>query len=394
MKTPEQLIQDIRRRLTNTWYLDIAADPTDQPHTAPRPPFWPYNFPLGSPTKTALEANFAAYQTQALTWRDWTRQHNLVLTDTPRTVHGTTQRIPTHLTVPSVDVAAELCGADWVERIGRARTRTAQLQDEFPQVTALASLIRDTDAYSVVDFDLLRATAHWFTRNSAAGLTPRQVPVPGLHAKWLNTRHRIVAALAGIPNLQLLPPHPPRLHFTYLDPEHRRTGGRWHDSVTVGDPMTPAYPPTVIVISENKDTALHFPELPGGISVEGVGYGGGTAAAVDWLRACPNLFYWGDMDAAGFEILNGFRDAGLAVTSILMDVPTYDLYERFGTNTDPRGNPISPGVQKPLPHLTGDERALYNRLTDSAWTGHRRVEQERIPLAHAVQQVVAGIRIG
>ena len=387
MKTPDQLLQDVRRRLSSTWHLDVAADLGNQRDPQVRPPAWPHLFPLGAPTKAALEADFARYQKEALTWRGWACQHDLVLNDAARTVYGTTQRIPTHLTVAGVDTAAVLCGPDWVDRINRARDRAIRLRQQFPHISDLGRVIRDIDTYSVVDFDLLLTSAQWFARNCAAGLTPRQVPVPGLHAKWLNTHHRIVAATAGIPDLGLLPPHPPRLHFTYLDPDHRRTGGRWHDSVTIGDTMAPAYPPAVIVVSENKDTALHFPELPGGISVEGVGYGGGTAAAVDWLRNCPNLFYWGDMDAAGFEILNGFREAGLAATSILMDQATYDAYEPFGTNTDARGNPISPGKRKPLPTLTNDERDLYERLTDPTWKHHRRVEQERIPLAVAAAAV-------
>jgi hypothetical protein len=121
------------------------------------------------------------------------------------------------------------------------------------------------------------------------------------------------------------------LYFTYLDPRHRAAGRRWHDSVTAGDPMMPAYLPSVVVISENKDTALHFPALNAGISVEGMGRGGATAASVPWLRECPNLFYWGDMDASGLEILDGFRAAGLSVTSALMDLATYERYEQFGT---------------------------------------------------------------
>ncbi len=161
--------------------------------------------------------------------------------------------------------------------------------------------------------------------------------------------------MAGGPALGLLPRHPARRHFTYLDPHHRASGGRWHDSATVGDAMIPGYSPTVAVISENKDTALHFPELDGGVSVEGVGQGGATAAAFPWLRQCPNLLYWGDMDAAGFEILNGFREAGLAVTSVLMGLPTYERYEQFGTPIDRRASPS----RRRCPRCRGPRPAPY-----------------------------------
>jgi hypothetical protein len=132
--------------------------------------------------------------------------------------------------------------------------------------------------------------------------------------------------------------------------------------------------PHVVITTENKDTAIGFPTLPGGIAVEGAGSGGSTPAAIEWLRACPTIAYWGDMDAAGLNILNGYRDAGLDVRSILMDVPTYDAYASFGTNLDAKGNTIKVAARRDLDRLTDSERELYDRLTDPAWDGYRRVE--------------------
>jgi hypothetical protein len=384
VKTPEQVITDVVRRLHNTWHL--AAAGTEEPE-----PRWPHTFPLGTAPKGTLEANFQQAQQAAFGLRDWAATHRVTLTDVSRLVHGTTQRIPTHVTVATIDDAARLCGPEWKSRLERGRARAAALTERFGPVSDLPRILREIDNYTDVDFELLCVTAQWFGEHSAAGLTPRQVPIPGLHAKWLNSHHATVANLAGLADLELRPRHPARLHFTYLDPDHRTAGRRRHDSATVGDAVSLAYLPSAVVISENKDTALHFPELPGGISVEGAGHGAATAASFAWLRDCPNLFYWGDLDVAGFEILNGFRDAGLAVTSILMDLTTYERYEQFGTSTDAHGNPLKPLARRPLLRLTDSEQQLYECLTDPAWTRYRRVEQERIPLsvaAAAVQQRV------
>jgi hypothetical protein len=377
VKTAEQVLEEIRRRLRSTWHADASGAGTA----------WPHQFLLGTPPKATLESDFSRYQRAALAWRDWAAAHDVTITDAARIVHGTTQRMPTHLAVPSADAAARLCGPDWVRMLNRGRARGAELSRRFPGLQDLAGMTRKVDRYSDADFELLCAAGDWFARNSAVGLTPRQVPIPGLHAKWLNTHQGAVVALAGIPDLGLLPPHPARLHFTYLDPDYLASGGRRHDSATVGDAMTPAYAPEVIVVSENKDTAIHFPPLRLGISVEGVGSGGGTAAATGWLRECPNLFYWGDIDPAGFEILNGFREAGLPVTSILMDTATYEEFERFGTGMDVRGNEIPAGKRRTLPHLTEAERLIYNNLTNTAWKRFRRIEQERIPLGSALRIV-------
>ena len=193
--------------------------------------------------------------------------------------------------------------------------------------------------------------------------------------------------LAGVDDLKLAPRHPAWLHFTYLDPEHRRAGRRLHDSATVGDAPDLAYRPAGVIISENKDTALHFPPLEGGISVEGVGRGGSTAAAFEWLVTVPLVVYWGDMDADGLEILDGFRAAGVPAVSILMSTGAYEQWERFGTNLDVKGQPLTARVPRPVPHLTDDERTLYLQLTSPAWTGPRRIEQERIPLDVALEAV-------
>lgn len=134
--------------------------------------------------------------------------------------------------------------------------------------------------------------------------------IEGLHAKWLNNRHALISEFAGLDGLGL-PPHPAGIHFTYLNPDHRAVDGRVHDSATVGDQMSLTCRPRVVVISENKDAAIHFPDGPGGVAVEGGGRGGGTAAAFDWVSQAPAAFYRGEMDAAGLEILDGFRAAGV-----------------------------------------------------------------------------------
>lgn len=163
---------------------------------------------------------------------------------------------------------------------------------------------------------------------------------------------------------------------------------RRHDCISVGDRVQLPYTPRVVVISENKDTAVAFPPVPGGIAVEGGGFGGGTAAAMDWLNDAPVLVYWGDIDAPGFQILNGFRAAGIRAVSMLMDMPTFETYEQFGTNLDRRGDPIGSGNRRDLSHLTEPERTMYDALTDPSWTRHRRLEQERIPLDDALVVLV------
>ncbi len=93
------------------------------------------------------------------------------------------------------------------------------------------------------------------------------------------------------------------------------------------------------------------------------------------------------MDADGLEILDGFRAAGVPARSILMDVDAYEEWQRFGTDLDPKGRPLTSRDRRPVPHLTAGERALYERLIAPVLRGPRRIEQERIPLHVALGHV-------
>lgn len=383
MKTPETVVADIRRRLTNKWHTHLVGDQAA----------FPYSFPLGRPSVAELRADYAKIHVQTVALQDWGRSHGVDLTYETRIAKGSTrQPVPTHVRVDSMDRAAAIVGEPWPGRLERGRMRLGVLRERYPQVIDVSRTIRLIDPYSIVDFDLLLTVADWYLEDPsrvAFGITPRQVPIPGVHAKWLQSHQAGVHAVTGIADLGLLARHAPRIHFTYLDPDHRASGGRVHDSATVGDVFAPAYLPEVVVISENKDTAIHFPPLAGGISVEGVGKGGKTPASFPWIRNAPVVVYWGDIDRDGYEILNGYRiDFNRDIDSILMDPATYEKYEVFGTNLDQHGKPLAAGEPKSVDRLRADERAMYLRLVGAQRTGHRRVEQERIPLAHALDVVL------
>lgn len=383
MKTPDEVVADVRRRLANRWHDDVAG----------ACPAFPHAFALGRPTSEELRRNYGAVHALTVRWQDWARANEVTLTyETRLAAGGTRQAVPTHVRVESSAAAAAVVGGDWPARLARGRARCVELRGRYPDVGDAARLVRMVDGFSAVDFELLLQVAGWYRENPvrARGVTPRQVPIPGVHAKWLQGHLPAVRALTGLDDLELAEAHPSRIHFTYLDPGHRAAGGRVHDSATVADMFMPAYLPDVVVISENKDTAIHFPELPGGVAVEGVGRGGATVASFPWLRAAPLVVYWGDMDVDGYEILDGYRaDFGRDLDSILMDAAAYERFERFGTNVDRHGRALRAGVRRSVDRLRPSERDVYERLVDEGHRGHRRVEQERIPLGVALDAVRA-----
>lgn len=379
MKKPADIVSEIGRRLERTWAQALTGESDAVA--------WPHRFPLSGASSRAIQTDFAAVVSLIDDWRAWARRFDVELVDRGRRIGVVTHSIPSHLVVPSLDEAARICGGEWRSRLERGRVRLGELRQRFPELAEHSSLLKAVDGFDDVDFELLLRAGAWFAENSADGLTPRQVPLEGFHAKWLNTRQHLVARLAGKSDLGLSGNHPSRIHFSYLDPNHLSRGGRKHDSASVGDHFEPAYAPGVVIISENKDTAINFPELPGAISVEGVGKGGGTFASFGWLVHAPVVVYWGDMDADGLEILDGFRAAGVPARSIFMDRASFDRWERYGTNVDKRGLPLTAREPRPVLHLTDDERALYLDLVGPSWSRVRRIEQERVPLPVALAMV-------
>ena len=375
MRTPGQATDQARTRLEKRWHLAITG-------TASRD--WPFRISLGIPPKAMLERDFRTALTWARTWEEWAATRQLILDWRTRIVTGTTQPFPTHVTIPDADAAARLCGGHWPERLTEARRRLALVRNDFPHADH-ARVIRGAESLSGVDFQLLLDAARWFTTNTVTGLTPRQVPLPGFHGKWLNKNQALIQALSGRGDLGLTS-RPTRVHFTYLDPSHRINRGRRHESITIGDRAEPAYEPEAIVILENKDTAVYFPPVPGGIAIEGEGTKApGTLPRIPWIKQCRDVIYWGDIDAAGLSIVNDLRVAGVNVDTMLMDYTTYEAYEHFGAWTDEKGKPIPCARRRKLPALTPTEQHMYQMLTEPSSKRVRRVEQERIPLEVAAE---------
>ena len=134
-----------------------------------------------------------------------------------------------------------------------------------------------------------------------------------------------------------------------------------------------------VLVVENKTNlltiALTLPELEKTIVVFGSGYKVENLKNVKWLEQI-NLFYWGDLDTQGFEILSQFRSYFPHVQNILMDEPTFKQFE------DAIGEGTISKISEKL-NLTDEEQRLYALLKINNW----RLEQEKIPMEYVRENI-------
>lgn len=277
------------------------------------------------------------------------------------------------------------------------RIRTVGTRLKAVGATLTPATLRAACRLSDDDVEIAAAVTSWVREQSdLSGWTLRQLPVPGLHTKWLATHALLIEALLGRDVRTETRPRLSVVHLTYVDPDYLATGQRRHDAWTTGDNHDLAYRPRVVVMVENRDCRVWFPPMTDTVVVEGAGKAAAASLSrIDWLVKVEHLVYWGDIDSDGFAILDGLRaelaPLGATLHSILMDTAALARYERLGVDRDRFGNPLKPSARR-LPHLTEAEAACYGRVATAGEVTFRRIEQERINLADAVEAVRQLIR--
>lgn len=127
-----------------------------------------------------------------------------------------------------------------------------------------------------------------------------------------------------------------------------------------------------IFVFENKtnySNIMNFLTLPGlskSIALFGSGFKVGLLKNASWLNN-KQIFYWGDLDIQGFQILSQLRSYFPHVQSFLMDRETLHIFK----NEAVKGLETAIGEPK---YLTSEELELYRYLLKE----NLRLEQEKI----------------
>lgn len=397
--TPEDAVAALRRKIDQKWAEAVCADLGAGDQIVLSIPLRP-----GVSTGKAVEQlGHAAWHEWHMQWREFAGRlpTGVELVRKTMTIRGVAGDFPATL-VADLDGAVSLIADTRTDAdprtvdIGRARELASALQSASAILTP--ATLRAVYRLRAVDVEVLVNAVTWLRQHpDASTWTLRQLPVPGMHTKWLDTHGTLLRDVAGRDVREEVRPRLTVMHLTYIDPDHTASGRRRHDAWTTGDVHDIAYRPRAVLVVENRDSRLWFPPVRDTIVVEG---GGKAAAAllanVPWIRAADHVVYWGDIDADGYTILDQFRATlaepapdgapAKAVTSILMDATDLHRYAQHGVNHDKTGRPIKPSPAT-LPHLTEAETTAYNIIATAGPTPFRRIEQEVIPLTYAASRL-------
>jgi hypothetical protein len=387
MRDPATILETARRRYDNgwrTWVVEPAAEA--------------FSFPLGAPNAKTIARDRAAVSAWLRSWRNWAMKHpqTSLRTATVETLIGD-QQIFTHLDIPSVEALADLA-SDTHDQWRTAGERYPQLRElgvAAGRVKPHLRQIVDLDHY---DFELLLRAAKWFIDNPRSGLTLRQVPVIGMHTKWLAKHRRLVVAFLPertnrIEQMRFtddelepqdldllgLKPLPSHVDIILTDPrDQERLHGLRHVRAPLDEIAELPIAPVRVLVVENKESALPITDADGLVVIHSLGNFLDVLAALPWL-ANAQTWYWGDLDRAGFTLLSRARSRVPSIRSVLMDQRTLDKHGDLAVDD------TTTRVDTPDPTLAPPEQATLASLSTS--TPPRRLEQERVPWLHAASEL-------
>ncbi|MFE4413415.1 Wadjet anti-phage system protein JetD domain-containing protein [Streptomyces sp. NPDC056821] len=228
-------------------------------------------------------------------------------------------------------------------------------------------------------------TVCWIRDHSAEQVYLREIDVPGVDTKFVETHKAILAELldhalsedridAGAPKNDLAARYGFRTRPIYIRLRYLGASPLPFSELAVRAEELADCSPGVrtAFILENEITYLSLPPVPDAIAILGSGYAVALLSRLPWLDDV-HLCCWGDIDTHGFAILDQVRGRFPHTTSLLMDRATLLAHKsHWGQEkTQACGG---------LTRLTPEEAHLDQDLRTGAYRPYLRLGQERIAI--------------
>ena len=242
------------------------------------------------------------------------------------------------------------------------------------------------------DWESLLKVCKYFKNTPKPHLYIRELPIQ-VHTKFIENNKSIIRELLDIVIAEKinddekqferrfnLKYDEPIVRFRILDNAiSQQLFGDLDDlSIPISEFQYLSLPIQTVYVVENKINMLTFPIKKDSIVIWGHGFGINIMKNVEWLKS-KRIYYWGDLDAQGFQILSEFRTQFKQVQSFCMDRYTFDKYFEGD-----KGSVTN--VEKDL-CLTQEEYDMFKYLKEN----NLRLEQEKIPYDYVSKQILYGL---
>lgn len=285
---------------------------------------------------------------------------------------------------------------DYLYFIGKKRewklflTNHLLLSEKFPQLNnwlvenSLSLTLPDKDWQGIIE------VCQYFLANPRPHLYLRQLPI-SVHTKFIEENSTVLQSLLDfliadhvrdlgqkrMAERYFLKHDEPLVRIRILDEQlyiHRNIADI---SIRLSDFEKTDWACTNVIITENKMNFLSLPQLPSSIALwSGGGFNVSYLKSAGWLTT-KCIYYWGDIDEHGFQILHQLRSYFPHTKSVMMDQATYDHFKEYAGQ-----GKFNPAEQ--LNHLSKDEAELYTFLKGQP--RKNRLEQEKISHSYVADQ--------
>jgi hypothetical protein len=276
------------------------------------------------------------------------------------------------------------------KEVGLFETAVGQTLAQWPQLRPWLAKNPLRVVENLAVWDGVLVVCAYFVAHPRPNCYPRELPIP-VHTKFVEQNEKILRPLLDelLPETALdststtfatrfgLCQPEPLFRLRLLDGALRGRLGWPSDDLAM--PLSAlagldlsAHP---LFIVENQLTFLTFPAVPNGLALWGQGDMAARLAAVAWLGR-GQIWYWGDLDTQGFEILAGLRAHFPHIQSLMMDEATLTQFTHLV-----RGG--MPNKKAQLTRLNETESAAYEHLHRH----HQRLEQEHLPHLFVIHKV-------
>lgn len=237
-------------------------------------------------------------------------------------------------------------------------------------------------AESKIDWTNILKVCQYFIKVPRPNLYVRQLPIE-IHTKFIEENTALIQSLLNF----LIPTHvrnieqkrfaeryflkyeEPLIRIRILDETYSVAGKLSDISIPLSDFEQMDLWTENVLIAENKMNFLTLPPLHSTIAVwSGGGFNISYLKNATWLND-KKMFYWGDIDEHGFQILHQMRSYFRHVQSVMMDIKTFETFKEYLVEGEP-----SKAVNFYL--LNEEESKLYLSLKETE--NKNRLEQEKI----------------